>query len=209
MVTIVGIGGTPREGSSTERALSLVLRSASDRGAAVTLFGGQKLAKLPLFNAEMASRSPEQLELVETARRADGRLIASPGYHGSISGLVKNGLDTLEDLREDKRPYLDRRAVGCIVNAFGWQACGTTLSALRSIVHALRGWPTPYGATLNSTDGLFDDFDECKSTLAEWQLTTVSDQVLRFALAQPMSVCSQGSIPDQHIHHKSLQLNGI
>jgi len=37
---------------------------------------------------------------------------APPGYHGSISGVVKNALDTLEltatRMREDKRDYITR-----------------------------------------------------------------------------------------------------
>ena len=35
--------------------------------------------------------------------------------------------------------------VGSIACGAGWQAAGQTLSALRAIVHALRGWPTPIG----------------------------------------------------------------
>jgi len=57
-------------------------------------------------------------------------------YHGSLSGLIKNALDSLEPLRDDVRPYLDGRAVGCIVVADGWQACGSALASLRGIVHA-------------------------------------------------------------------------
>ncbi len=58
---------------------------------------------------------------------------------------MKNAIDLLEDLRGDSRVYLDGRAVGCIVTAAGWQGCNTTLGAMRGIVHALRGWPTPLG----------------------------------------------------------------
>lgn len=78
----------------------------------------------------------------------------------------------MEDLREDRRPYLDGRAVGCIVVADGWQAGGSTLSALRSIVHALRGWPTPFGAVLNG--GARDVRDEER-------LAVVAGQVVDFA----------------------------
>ena len=60
---------------------------------------------------------------------------------------MKNAIDLLEDLRGDSRVYLDGRAVGCIVTAAGWQGCNTTLGAMRGIVHALRGWPTPLGVT--------------------------------------------------------------
>ena len=70
-------------------------------------------------------------------------IVASPAYHGGVSGLVKNALDYVEDLRDAKRPYLDGRAVGCIACAGGWQAAVATLTGLRSISHALRGWPTP------------------------------------------------------------------
>jgi FMN reductase len=80
----------------------------------------------------------------------DGIVIATPGYHGGVSGLVKNAIDLLEDLREDKRSYFDGRAVGLIVTAAGWQACGVTLMSMRGIVHAVRGWPTPHGITINT-----------------------------------------------------------
>ncbi len=71
--------------------------------------------------------------------------------------MVKNAIDHLELLREDTRPYLDGKAVGVIVTAAGWQACGTTLTSVRSAVHALRGWPTPFGVTVNSVEQQADD----------------------------------------------------
>ena len=77
-------------------------------------------------------------------------MIASPGYHGTVSGLVKNALDYLEELRTDRRPYLDGRPVGAIAVARGWQAAAGTLGTLRQVIHALRGWPTPLGLTVNS-----------------------------------------------------------
>ena len=146
---IVGIGGTTREGSTTELALRTALDEAKAMGAEIRLFGGQDLLAQPLYDAGCDSGKAARNDLVEAVRAADGVIIASPGYHGSISGLVKNALDGLEDLRADARPYLDGRAVGLIVTADGPQAGASTLAALRSIVHALRGWPTPLGVSLN------------------------------------------------------------
>ncbi|HXJ16123.1 MAG TPA: NAD(P)H-dependent oxidoreductase [Candidatus Polarisedimenticolia bacterium] len=179
---VVGIGGTTRVGSSTERALRIALRAAEDAGAQAHLFDGPFLARLPLFAPEKQERTEEQRQLVETVRQADGLIVASPGYHGSVSGLVKNALDLLEDLREDKRSYLDDRAVGCIVTAAGWQAAVTTLESLRAIVHALRGWPTPFGATLNTTEKIFDFSGTCTDPKVTKQLVTVGRQVVEFAL---------------------------
>jgi FMN reductase len=179
---VVGIGGTTRVGSSTERALRITLRAAEEAGARTDVFDGSFLARLPLYSPENQERTEEQRQLVEMVRQADGLVIASPGYHGSVSGLVKNALDLLEDLREDKRGYLDGRAVGCVVTAAGWQAAVTTLESLRAIVHALRGWPTPFGATLNTTEKIFDFSGTCTDPKVANQLITVGRQVVEFAL---------------------------
>lgn len=149
---IVGFGGTTRPGSSGEKMVRAVLLECERMGATSRMFAGPELARLPHYSPENPERSAEQREFVDTVRRADGLVIGSPGYHGSISGLVKNAIDLLEDLRSDERTYFDGRAVGLIVVAAGWQACGVTLQAMRGIVHAMRGWPTPMGITINTVE---------------------------------------------------------
>jgi FMN reductase len=178
---VVGIGGTTRTPSSTDRALRVALHEAEHAGARTFLFDGPFLSRLPHFSPANRGRSEEQRQFVEMVREADGLIVATPGYHGGVSGLVKNALDLLEDLQDDQRNYLDGRAVGCIVTAAGWQACGSTLAALRFIVHALRGWPTPFGATLNTTEKIFDDSGVCADPKIVTQLATVARQVVQFA----------------------------
>jgi FMN reductase len=108
-------------------------------------------------------------------------VIASPAYHGGLSGLVKNALDFIEDLRGDERVYLQGRAVGSIVCAEGPQAMGSTLASLRAIVHTLRGWPTPYGATLNSGNKPFGIDGRGVDPAAVASCHTVTEEVVRFA----------------------------
>jgi FMN reductase len=178
---IVGIGGTVRSPSSSERVLTAALAAAEAAGARTLMFGGEVLSRLPLYNPNDAEHPPERTALVDAVRAADGVIVATPGYHGSLSGLVKNALDSLEPLREDARPYLEGRAVGCIVVADGWQACGSALAHLRSIVHALRGWPTPLGATINSALKPFDEAGALKEERDIWQVQTAAQQVVEFA----------------------------
>ena len=159
----------------------MALAAVEAGGGETRLLGGEFLASLPIYNPQPGGPTPEQQALTDAVREADGVIVASPGYHGSISGVIKNALDTLEVLRTDERPYLTDRAVGCIITADGWQAAGTTLTTLRSIIHALRGWPTPFGAALNSTSPLFDATGACNEAKDAWQLTTVGEQVLDFA----------------------------
>jgi FMN reductase len=178
---IVGLGGTVRAGSTTERALAVALRAAEAAGAETRLLGGQFLSRLPIFDPRPSGPAPEQAELAEAVRAADGIIVASPGYHGSISGVMKNALDTLELTRDDVTPYFQGKPVGTIITADGWQAAGTTLMTLRAIIHALRGWPTPFGAALNAGTSLFDEAGECREAKDLWQLTTVAEQVMDFA----------------------------
>lgn len=184
---IVGIGGAANPGSSTERSLVLALAAAEKAGARIQMFGGDALARLPHYLTPGTSESEDGAKLVEAIRAADGVIIASPGYHGSISGLVKNAIDYIEETAKDKRVYLDGVPVGLIATAYGWQATGSTLATLRSIVHALRGWPTPLGATINSSGGIFKD-GICTDEGAARQLDLVGRQVYEFArlrLADP------------------------
>ncbi|SFK55355.1 NADPH-dependent FMN reductase [Geodermatophilus ruber] len=177
---VVGLGGTVRPGSSSEQALRTAMRRAEELGATTRAFTGAELAQLPMYAPDSGSGGPVAEELVAELRRADGVIVASPGYHGSLSGMVKNALDYTEDMREDRLPYLADRSVGLIVTAYGWQASVTTLTALRAIVHALRGWVTPYGAAINSAQCSFAD-GMCSDHRVLEQLHVVADEVVRFA----------------------------
>lgn len=178
-VHVVGIGGSLRADSQSERALAIALSGAELAGAKITMISGSRLV-LPFYDPAVPERPAEAARMIDELRNADGVLLVSPGYHGTVSGLVKNALDYVEDLRGDERPYLDGRAVGCVAAAFGWQAAVTTLTALRSIVHALRGWPTPLGAAINSAQVTFDEYG-CSDPKVEETLRTIGAQVVEFA----------------------------
>lgn len=177
---IVGIGGTPRSDSTTERCLRLALDRAQALGCRTLLVPGPELPR-EIFDVGAGQvRSAQAAALVEAVRQADGLILATPSYHGSISGLIKNALDYIEDLREDRRVYLQDRAVGCIVCAEGPQALGSTLAALRSVVHALRGWPTPFGAAVNTAARPFDASGGVQDDAVRRACETVAEEVVQF-----------------------------
>lgn len=145
----VGLGGTLRVGSSTERALVAALGFAEARGATTALLTGRAINLSP-YEPDNAERGGQAKTLIHELRRADAVIVGSPGYHGGISGLVKNALDYVEDMRGDARAYFDGLPVGCIATGAGWQGAVATLVQIRSVVHALRGWPTPLGVAINT-----------------------------------------------------------
>ncbi len=177
---IVGLGGALRGNSSTEKALRLVLAEAETLGARTLLLTGEAL-NLPLYAPGERARSAAATQLVQSLAQANGIVLGSPGYHGSISGIVKNAIDYAEDLRDDPRPYFSDRAVGCIATAGGWPGAVNTLGALRDIVHALRGWPTPLGVAINTSDGVFDANGGCTDAKIAAMLKTVAQEILHFA----------------------------
>jgi FMN reductase len=145
------------------------------------LIAGAELAQLPLYAPESMLRTPSQRRLVDLMRQADGLVLATPSYHAGMSGLIKNAVDLLEDLRGEPRPYLDGRAVGCVVVGAGSQGPGATLTSVRTVVHALRGWPTPFGLTLNSSEPLFDPSGAPIDPRTREQMRLVASQVVEFA----------------------------
>ena len=183
---ILGLGGTTRPKSSSELALRAALRAVERSGGRTELLAGPDLA-LPLYAPESLERDPRAVRLVELLRLCDGVIIASTGYHGSISGMLKNALDYAEDLSRDPAPYLDGRPMGCIACAYGWQATGSTLNGLRSIAHALRAWPTPLGIAINSQVPLFDASGACIDSVLSTNLAIMAQQVIGFVQAQKMT----------------------
>lgn len=175
---IVALGGALRSGSTTERLLARALALAEARGARTTLLAGEAI-DFPNFDPATAAESGAVSRMVETIRAADALILGSPGYHGTLSGLVKNALDHLELLRADERVYLDGMPVGLVAVAAGWQASVATLTTLRTIVHSLRGWPTPMGVAINASE-------PCDSVeAAEDQLGIMVEQMMAFLSREP------------------------
>lgn len=157
-----------------------VLRGCEELGAETLVFDGPAL-DMPMYAPERMERTESAAALIAGLRRADGIVIASPGYHGTVSGLIKNALDYVQDMAGDARPYFEGRAVGLIAVAAGWQATGTTLTTLRSITHALRGWPTPMALAINSQTPVFGDDGAIIDPSLQAQLGVMARQVVSFA----------------------------
>lgn len=179
-VRVLALGGSPRRMSLSGQALELAADAAEVAGAQVHRLIGRDLL-LPIYDPGEPARTVEARRLLAEVRAADALLIAAPGYHGTISGMVKNALDYLEDLRRDPFPYLEGKAVGCVAVAHGWQAAVGTLHALRTVVHALRGWPSPLGVAVDTSglslgaDGRPVDVDLID------RFGTIAEQVVDFA----------------------------
>ncbi|CRK55117.1 putative NADPH-dependent FMN reductase [Alloactinosynnema sp. L-07] len=177
------VGGSLRPGSVSERVLRACADLAAEHGARSTVLTAEDL-DLPLYRPGSPHRAAR--ELLSALRRADGVIIATPTYHGGVSGLLKNALDYVEDLAGDTPAYLDGRVVGTV--AVGWSEHGaaTAVAELRTAVLCLRGWVTPMAVTVNSVplstlDGLAADAALRSDARLMRRLEILVGQVVDFA----------------------------
>ena len=89
---IVALGGTLRTESTTGRLLAAALSAAEARGARTTLLTGDAIA-FPHYEPGVCEGNPAIAQSLEALRTADAVIVGSPGYHGTLSGLVKTALD--------------------------------------------------------------------------------------------------------------------
>ncbi len=140
---VLGLGGSLREESRSLNALKIALQGAADAGAETRLLD-LKTLRLPLYDDRPDPETyPEDVfRLIEEVRWADGLLLATPVYHGTLSGSMKNALDFLELLAEDDPPWLGGRAVGLITVA-GGSAGTNAINSLLFTCQTLRAWVAP------------------------------------------------------------------
>lgn len=149
---IVGLGGTLRERSYSRAALKATLRLAEAEGAQTELLDLREL-NLPMYVPDLpVDGYPIQHQaaiahLLDSCRRADAFLWASPTYHGTVSGVFKNALDMIELLCDDDPPYLAGQAVGPIA-----VSDLKTFSAMSNAAHELRAWLAPTHLTFDEDD---------------------------------------------------------
>lgn len=136
MVRIVGIGGSLRPESSSQMALNLAAQRVEALGAEVEILDLRTM-QLPFCNGEDDYPGyPDVERLRNTVKLADALILATPEYHGSLSGVLKNALD-LMDFEQ-----LDNKVAG-LISVLGGQPNSNALNDLRVIMRWVHAWVIP------------------------------------------------------------------
>lgn len=139
---VLGIGGSMRRASKSRVLLSHALQLAQNAGAETRLADVRAL-DLPLYNDDRGPDvyQPPLSELLSAVRAADAYILCSPTYHGTVSGAVKNALDSLNVLYDDKPRYFGGKPVALM--ALGNGGGANVLTSLQHAVHGLNGVAIP------------------------------------------------------------------
>lgn len=136
MVKIVGIGGSLRPDSYSQVALSLAAGRVQALGADVEILDLRQM-QLPFCKGQDDySDFPDVKRLQDTVAQADGLILATPEYHGSVSGVMKNALDLMSF------DQLSGKVTG-LISVLGGQPNSNALNDLRLIMRWVHAWVIP------------------------------------------------------------------
>ena len=135
---ILAVPGSLTEDSTTRKAVEIVAEAARQAGADVEIFDLRKYP-LPIYDARSdESTYPENVHrFKQKMLEAEGFILASPEYHGSVSGVLKNALDFI-GARE-----LEGKFVALLGTSGGALGATNTLNTLNIICRNLHAWTLP------------------------------------------------------------------
>lgn len=149
MVKIVGLAGSLRPGSYSHKALAIAAERVRALGAEVEILDLRSL-NLPFCDGgDDYSDYPDVARLQQAFRQADGIILATPEYHGSISGVLKNALDLM-----GFEEFTDK-VVGNI-SVLGGQPNSNALNDLRIILRWVHAWVIPEQVAIGQAWKAFD-----------------------------------------------------
>jgi NAD(P)H-dependent FMN reductase len=172
---VIALTGSLRPVSRTAAAARTALEGAAQAGAETALLDLREYA-LPIFDARDDDDYPEDVwRFVEAVGQADGLILASPVYHGTLSGALKNAIDFLHLL---PRGSLEGKTAGLIAVAGGSQGINT-INTLDYIAKTLHLWTVP--TTVSAGSSAFDAQGQLHDPRLIARLHDLGQQVASFA----------------------------
>ncbi|PMB01480.1 flavin reductase [Fischerella thermalis CCMEE 5273] len=171
---IVALSGSMNPASTTRQAVTIVMKAAISSGTEVELIHLGDW-KLPLYDCRSDESSyPEAVHRFrERIRQADGFIIGSPQYHGSLSGCLKNALDFIGS-RE-----LAGKFVALVGTSGGALGATNTLNTLNEICRNLHAWPLPSAPSVPQSHGAFLPDGTLKDKQLQKRLENLGQQLVR------------------------------
>lgn len=172
---IVGISGSMNADSTTKKAVSIVLDAAKTAGAKVELIHLGEWP-MPIYdNREDSSTYPKVVhDFIQKITEADGLVIGSPEYHGTMTGALKNSLDFLEGR------HLRDKQVAIIGVAGGSMGATNTVNTLQLIMRNLHAWPLPASPSIPNAYNAFTPEGKLKDERLQARFELLGKQLVQY-----------------------------
>lgn len=176
-VKILGVVGSMEHNSIASQALKMALESASKAGAEPVLIELNQY-ELPILGSTFThpNSDADVKKLKKEFASAQGFILATPEYHGSVSGALKNALDHMGF------DEFEGKMAGLIGVAGGALGAGNALNHLRVICRQLHAWVVPSEVSIASSHQAFDLAGKPKDPQLSNRLQKLGTEVAQFAL---------------------------
>ncbi|MBD0269025.1 MAG: NAD(P)H-dependent oxidoreductase [Cyanobacteria bacterium Co-bin8] len=173
MVKFVGISGSLREGSYSYLALQEVSRRLAALGAEVEVLDLRQL-NLPFCNGEKEYPDHPDVALLRSrVQEASGLILATPEYHGSASGVLKNALDLMSF------DQLSGKTTG-LISVLGGQSNSNALNDLRIIMRWVHAWVIPEQVAIGQAWNAFDSEGKLKDPKLAERFDRFAESLFRY-----------------------------
>jgi FMN reductase len=136
MVKVVAIAGSLRPDSYSQQALEIAAQRVRALGAEVEIIDLRSL-NLPFCDGgDDYPDYPDVARLSQAVKEADAVILATPEYHGSVSGVLKNALDLM-----GFEEFTGK--VAGLISVLGGQSNSNALNDLRIILRWIHAWVIP------------------------------------------------------------------
>ena len=161
MVKIVGIVGSLRTDAYSGLALQQAINRVQALGAEVEILDLRDM-NLPFCDGGSDYPNHPDVEVLrDKVKAADGLILATPEYHGSLSGVLKNALDLMSF------EHLSDKVTG-LISVLGGQSNSNALNDMRIIVRWVHGFVIPEQIAIGQAWQAFDSEGKLKDAkLAE------------------------------------------
>lgn len=146
-VKVLGIGSSMRKNSISTKVLRSVLEIISTKYETEVRLVNLFEMELPMYRPSTGFENKNVENVTSDVNWANVFLLASPDYHGSMSGAMKNFLDFFWK-------EFSGRTFGYIVSSH--EKGLTVMDQMRTAVRQCYAWSLPYGVSINERE----DFDQ-------------------------------------------------
>ncbi len=184
MTKLIALAGSLREQSYNQQLVEIAARAAEAHGAEVQIVSLADYA-IPLFSEDLEAEGvPDGVsDLRHMFAQADGILLASPEYNGSISGVLKNALDWISRPSQDvdTDSAFKGKVAGLLSASPGGLGGIRGLSHTREILQNLGTIVSPLQVAVPAAYAAFDDAGELVDESVRRKVENLAEQVVSLA----------------------------
>lgn len=171
-IRILGVCGSMRLLSRSTSAVKVCLDVVAERGGEGRVLD-LRVTPLPLYRPDAEADSDHFAAASDSVEWADAFILATPDYHGSMSGVMKNFLDHYwSEFAGKLFGYI------CSSHEKGL----TAMDQMRTVVRQCYGWSLPYGVSLDSRSD-FDAENRIKNPALERRLKMMAHDLVVYGVA--------------------------